>query len=119
VAVSWVGPNAERPPAVRLVPAEERHVWAALLFSAQWLVVLAAAWAVTRVGVLRTLARWLWPEAVVLTGLAGWQVAGPTPAVLLVVLLGVVGRLVLVMLAVRRRMERVTRTTAGGSGVRG
>jgi hypothetical protein len=51
---------------------------------------------------LRGLARRLWPELVALLGLVGWQLAGPTAVALVLVLVGALGRLLLVAQALRR-----------------
>jgi hypothetical protein len=117
-AVSWVSGRDGAAPSVRLEPDEKRQLRAALAFSAPWLLGLLAALTVAVIGVLRTLVRWLWPEAVLLAALLGWQVVGPTAVVVLLLALGVIGRLVLVVLAVRKAMARQGRPV-GVSGLRG
>jgi hypothetical protein len=97
---SWLAGPAGAP-AVRLSAASARQVRQALSFSGQWLVVLLAAWAVTLSGVLRSVVRWLWPEQLLLLGVVGWQAAGPTAVVVLLLALGVAGRLLLAGRAVR------------------
>jgi hypothetical protein len=104
--VSWVSQRERRAPQVRLMPAQERRLREAVAHSGQWLVALLVVWTVTLSGVLRRLARWLWPEAALLLGALGWQLAGPTVIVLFLAALGVCGRLVLAGGGLRRMLRR-------------
>jgi hypothetical protein len=115
-AVSWVAESDVRAPSLRLVPAEQRQA-GAVSFSALWLAGVALVWVVPRSRMLRALVRWLWPEAVLLAGLAAAQVVGLTATVVLLVLGGVVGRLVLIALGLRRL--GAARQPAPGSSARG
>jgi hypothetical protein len=53
--------------------------------------------------------RLLWPEQLVLLGLSGWYLVGPTILVLVLVLGGVGGRLLLVVLRLQRLFHRSDR----------
>jgi hypothetical protein len=80
-------------PLLQLVP-ETRH-WAKLLVSAQWLAVAAVVWGLSFFPAWALHLRPFWPEQVLLFGLLGWYLAGPTLAVLFLLVLGASGRLVL------------------------
>jgi hypothetical protein len=101
------------------VPASQRQTRQALAFSGQWLMLLLVVWTVALSGVLRTLFRWLWPEQVALLGVLGWQVAGPTVVVLLLVGLGVLGRLHSAGWGLRRLLLAGRPVPAGSSLRRG
>jgi hypothetical protein len=115
--VSWAAESGTRAPAPVLALAGKRQVQAALSFSGPWLVGLLVVWTVALSSVLRTLVRWLWPEAVLLAGLLGWQAVGLTGTVLLLVLLGVGGRLLVLGRGLRALLARHTRQAS--SSVRG
>jgi hypothetical protein len=93
--VSWVRAKDVQAPRARLVPASQRQTTAALAFSGQWLLLALFAAIVAATGWLRAAARRLWPEVLLLLGLAGWQAVGPTLAVVFLLALGAAGRLVL------------------------
>src|SRR5262249_40272239 len=97
--LTWAADVEGPAPRLELTPAGGRLTRAGLAFSGQWLVLVLIVWAGTLSGVLRALGRGRWPEAVVVVGVRGWPPAGPTPAgaLLLLLVLGVVGRLLLVV----------------------
>lgn len=99
---------------LRLTPVAQRQARQAALFSAWWLLALGGVWLVSLSAVLRGVVRWLWPEEIALVGLVGWQVAGPTVLVLLLLLLAALARLVLLGQRVRRLLAR-WRTRDGDS----
>jgi hypothetical protein len=68
--------------------------WAALLVSAQWLLVAAVVWGLSFVPAWAIRLRSFWPEQVMLLGLLGWYLAGPTLAALFLFVLGACGRIV-------------------------
>jgi hypothetical protein len=90
----------------------------ALAFTGQWLIALVIVWTVALSSVLRTVARWLWPEQALLLGLLGWQLAGPTIIVLFLVALGVCGRLFLLVQGARALRQRWSTPVSGGSVLR-
>jgi hypothetical protein len=118
-AVSWAAPSGDRSPPVRLVPDREQQVQGAVLFSAWWLGGLVLFGVATLSSALRALARWLWPEALLLAGVAAGQVVGLTAAVVVLVLAGILARVVLVALLLGRVMTRPARQVPGSSGLRG
>jgi hypothetical protein len=118
-AASWAAASDTAAPEVRLVPVREEQVQEALLLSAWWLGGLAALCLATLSSVLRALARWLWPEALLLAGVAAAQVVGVTVAVVVLVLAGVLARLAVMGLALGRRVARPAPRVSGSTGLRG
>jgi hypothetical protein len=100
VAVSWARPADAEPPKAVLAPASRRQTAAALTFSLHWLILTAVAVATAALAWLRALGRRMWPEALLLLGLAGWLAAGATLPVMLLLALGATGRVVLLVQAV-------------------
>jgi hypothetical protein len=111
VPLSWQGRADEGPPGLRLAPAEERRAGVALVLSGQWLGLLALVWMVSLSAALCNGLRWLWPEQMLLLGVFGWQLAGPTAVTLFLVALGVSGRMLLLGQLVRRLVHRPAPTT--------
>jgi hypothetical protein len=108
---SWQTGPGEAEPVVRLVPEGDRQTRRALVVSAQWLALLGLVWLVSLSPHLRGLARWLWPEQLILVGLLGWHLAGPTALALFLVALGVCGR----VLVVGNWLRGWLRPAAGGA----
>jgi hypothetical protein len=105
---------AESPtPRLQLVP-EASH-WAALLVTAQWLAVAAVVWGLSFVPTWAARLRPFWPEQVLLLGLLGWYLAGPTLAVLFLFVLGASGRVVVLGSRVGSLFHRLPRKS--GSSV--
>lgn len=82
------------PPQLRLGPAAQPWDAAFLLAGGQWLAVAAVVWGLTLFPTWAARLRPFWPEQIALLGLLGWHLAGPTLAVLFLLVLGAVGRLV-------------------------
>ena len=99
-AWSWQSSPGEQigqeAPVVGLSPLSQRLTASAIQLSVQWLLLWLVIALIARSSTARTVARWLWPEQMLLLGLAGWQLAGPTVVVTLLLLLGIGGRLLLV-----------------------
>jgi hypothetical protein len=118
-AMSWMAESTGAAPPVRLEPALAGQVQAALSFSLWWLAAVVLVAVAARSAMLRAMAQWLWPETLVLAGIAAGQFAGLTLPVLLLVLAGVIGRVVLVLLAVSRMMARPPHQAPGSTALRG
>jgi hypothetical protein len=116
--MSWLAEPDGKPPRVGLVPASTRQVRQAVAFSGQWLIVLVIVGIVSLSSVLRTALRWLWPELMLLLGVLGWQVAGPSLVVLFLLALGAAGRLVLIVRGAQVLLARTALPAPSGSGVR-
>jgi hypothetical protein len=116
--ISWLAGPDGQPPRVRLVPATARQVRQSVAFSVQWLIVLLIIGVISMSSVLRMALRWLWPEMMLLLGVLGWQVAGPSLPVLFLLALGAGGRLLIFARGIQLLLARTTLATPGGSSVR-
>jgi hypothetical protein len=118
---SWGADHGGEAPRPELESEQGRRVRAALAASGQWLGLLAAVWFLAWSPFLLARARLVWPELIALAGVAGWSLAGPTFVVLLLVVLGVTGRLLLTGQWLRRLLHRQAPrpSTAGGGSAGG
>ncbi len=115
--ISWLAGSDGEPPSVQLVPATARQVRQALAFSGQWLIVLLIIGVISMSSVLRIALRWLWPEVMLLLGVLGWQVAGPSLVVLFLLALGSAGRLLIIARGIQL-LARTNLATPSGSSLR-
>jgi hypothetical protein len=90
--VTWQARPGEPAPRLRLASEESRAATQALIASGPWLALLAAVWALSLSPLLLGWVRLFWAEPFTLLGALGWYVAGPTVVVLLLLVLGVGGR---------------------------
>jgi hypothetical protein len=109
---SWFGARGAAAPPLRLVRIQDHQDQVALAGTAWWLALAAVAWVVAMLrplaaGVLR-----LWPELIAVTGAWGWYLAGSTSVVLLLLVLGLAGRLLLLAEALHRRHATSTAPAA-------
>jgi hypothetical protein len=104
--LSWQAEAGTAAPRLRLAAADARQREARLGATGQWLGFLLVAWLLAMAPALSAGVRRFWPEQVVLLGAAGWHLAGPTPLVLFLLLLGIFGRLLLLVRAARRLWRR-------------
>jgi hypothetical protein len=93
--ISWHGEAGAAAPRLRLAPAADRQAEAAWSMTTRWLGLLGIVWFVALVPALSSRARRLWPEQLALIGALGWYLAGPTYLVLLLLVLGLGGRILL------------------------
>jgi hypothetical protein len=94
-------------PRLHLVP--EDGPGTALAVSAQWLAVAAVVWGLSFFPAWAVRLRPFWPEQALLLGLLGWYLAGPTLAVLFLLVLGACGRLVILGLWAASLLSRPPR----------
>jgi hypothetical protein len=94
------------PPQLRLGRTAEPWGAAFLLAGGQWLAVAAVVWGLTMLPTWAARLRPFWPEQVALLGLLGWHLAGPTLAVLFLLVLAAIGRLVVLASRAGRLFHR-------------
>jgi hypothetical protein len=104
--LTWQARPGESAPRLRLGSEESRAATHALIASGPWLVLLTAVWALSLSPFLLGWVRLFWPEPFTLLGALGWYVAGPTVVVLLLLALGVGGRVFHLGRGVRRFLRR-------------
>jgi hypothetical protein len=105
---TWWGTE---PPTVRLrsrVGLWPEHALGATL---QWAGLWALVWLGSYSSLLRTLAQWIWPEMLVCLALLAWSWLGPTVAILLLLLAGLVFRILLLSRGVSRWLTRAATPT--------
>ena len=115
------GGPATAAPQLRLVPTEAGRAPATWAATARWLGLVLAAWLAVLTPFVAGVVRRFWPEELALLGLWGWFQVGPTLLVLMLLVLGLGGRLVLMVRAIRRLLHRPRRAPstavpAGGVG---
>ena len=114
--VSWAGDAFAKPPEWRLEPAQSKATRDAFLLSAQWLGTLLVVAVFSLSNFSRTAARRLWPEQLVLLGLACWHLAGPGLPSSALIVLGVAGRSMIAIRLVRSLFRH--RPTVASSSLR-
>jgi hypothetical protein len=93
-------------PALSIRPEDERRWRELLAETAAWMALVAAALAVAMLPRLQARLRPFWPEPLLLVGLFAWYRTGLTAAAALFLLLGVSGRLLALVDAIRRLLRR-------------
>jgi hypothetical protein len=118
--ISWHSRAGAEPPVVQLTSLESQQTRRTLAASGQWLGVLMVVWILSFVPFLLPRLRLFWPEQIALLAVVGWDLAGLTLVVLLLLLAAVVGRCVLLVRGLRsffRRRKNPPSTMTAGSGV--
>ncbi len=104
---SWRRDRPEVTLSVRLIPSSRSQTQQAVLFTAGWVFALIALWTISISTVLRTGARWFWPEILLVLAFGLGQFTGPTVPILVVAGLGLLSRLLLLVRWLWNRSPRL------------
>jgi hypothetical protein len=114
---SWEGGRAGEVPRLRLVAAQRDQTQLAAAATGTWLGLIGVAWLATLGPFLLARLRSCWPEQLAALGLIGWHVAGPQLVVLILLGIGVLGRLIRVVRGLGPLLRRrPVVASSGGSG---